>query len=125
MTKPLLCIDFDGVLHSYVSGWRGVAVIPDPPVAGAFEFLREAVKHFTVCIYSSRSTLDMLGIDAMKAWMVLHGADEALMDELEWPTEKPPAHVTLDDRAIRFDGTWPDIPTLLAFQPWFKRRAAA
>ena len=29
MSKPILCLDFDGVLHSYTSGWRG-ARIPDP-----------------------------------------------------------------------------------------------
>jgi hypothetical protein len=34
MRKPILCLDFDGVLHSYTSGWKGAAVIPDPPVPG-------------------------------------------------------------------------------------------
>jgi hypothetical protein len=28
MGKPILCLDFDGVLHSYSSGWKGADVIP-------------------------------------------------------------------------------------------------
>lgn len=31
MGKPILCLDFDGVIHSYASGWKGADVIPDPP----------------------------------------------------------------------------------------------
>jgi len=30
MSKPILCLDFDGVIHSYSSGWKGADVIPDP-----------------------------------------------------------------------------------------------
>jgi len=35
-------------------------------------------------------------------------------------TEKPPALVTLDDRASTFTGTWPKVADLLAFKPWNK-----
>jgi len=38
MSKPILLIDFDGVIHSYTSGWQGAGVISDPPVEGAFDF---------------------------------------------------------------------------------------
>ena len=34
-----VCVGFDGVIHSYVSGWRGAAVIPDPAVPGAIAWL--------------------------------------------------------------------------------------
>ena len=40
MSKPILCLDFDGVIHSYASGWKGADVIPDAAVPGAMEFLR-------------------------------------------------------------------------------------
>ena len=35
-----ILLDFDGVIHSYTSGWKGAGVIPDPPVPGAIDFLR-------------------------------------------------------------------------------------
>lgn len=126
--KPILCLDFDGVLHSYTSGWKGADVIPDPPVPGAIAFLREAVKHFRVAIFSSRSHQPG-GQVAMRTWLGGHIiADEpgiVMQDPpwfaaIEWPTEKPPALVTIDDRAITFTGTWPSIETLMAFKPWNK-----
>mgnify|MGYP001576951002 FL=1 len=140
--KPVLCLDFDGVIHSYTSGWRGADVIPDPPVPGAIAFLREAVKHFRVAIFSSR-THQYRGLDAMKTWLreaieahhlaagTYYGPefreqdriDQAaveLLEEIQWPIDKPAAMVTLDDRAITFTGEWPSIESLLAFKPWNK-----
>ena len=126
--KPILCLDFDGVLHSYESGWKGADIVPDPPVAGAAQFIADAQKHFTVSVYSSRSGQDG-GIDAMKRW--LHKAiidadlDGSVFDAVEWPTEKPPAQITIDDRALTFMGTWPRMSELLVFQPWNKRPTGA
>lgn len=139
MRKPILCLDFDGVIHSYESGWKGAAVIPDPPVPGAMKFLVEAAEHFTVAVYSSRSGQPG-GIDAMKAYISGHiidfmpgdgsqgGAPTAafaaldfVSEVLQWPTEKPPALVTIDDRAVTFTGAWPAIDDLLAFKPWNKK----
>jgi hypothetical protein len=42
---PVLAIDFDGVLHSYKSGWKGAKNIPGPPVDGAIEWLSDLVSH--------------------------------------------------------------------------------
>ena len=128
MDKPILCLDFDGVIHSYASGWKGADVIPDPPVPGALEFIRDALNHFRVAIYSSRSGQPG-GIEAMKAWLANRVARRArvdvgkmFVDQIEWPTEKPPAMVTIDDRAICFTGEWPDMDFLLNFQPWNRRQ---
>ena len=125
MGKPILCLDFDGVIHSYESGWKGAAVILDPPVPGAVDFIKDALNHFRVAIFSSRSGQPG-GIDAMKNWLS-HAVVERFqmlpvwIDMIEWPTEKPPAFVTIDDRVIPFDGTWPAIETLKGFKPWNKR----
>jgi hypothetical protein len=127
MPKPILCLDFDGVLHAYTSGWRGATHIPDPPVPGALDFLRAAVEVFTVAVFSSRSHQPG-GIAAMQAWLgtwaereLPPDADLAFLGELTWPTEKPLALVTLDDRALTFTGEWPSLTALRAFQPWYKR----
>lgn len=120
MSKPILCLDFDGVIHSYSSGWKGAAVIPDPPVAGAIEFIKEAIPHFDVQIYSSRSGQEG-GINAMQEWLLQHSDDGLLVEAIGWPDAKPAAFITIDDRALTFDGTWPAIEALKGFKPWNKR----
>lgn len=122
-TKPLLCLDFDGVIHSYTSGWKGHDQIPDLPVPGALDFISRATEHFAVAIYSSRSGQPG-GIAAMQKWLESHLflADYRLnlMKLIQWPETKPPAMITLDDRAITFTGEWPDLASLLSFKPWNK-----
>jgi hypothetical protein len=127
LPKPILCLDFDGVIHSYTSGWQGADVVPDPPVPGAFEFMQTALDEFTVAIYSSRSHAPG-GLAAMQAWVaewaaraLPPGASQALTAQLTWPQEKPKAFVTLDDRAVTFTGEWPSVAALRAFRPWNKR----
>lgn len=127
MGKPILCLDFDGVIHSYDSGWKGADQIPDAPVLGAMEFIRAAQEYFTVCIFSSR-TNQPGGRDAMISYMDNHlthrfGIEAAyrISDNIQWPTAKPSAFVTIDDRAITFTGEWPSIEDLLAFKTWNKK----
>lgn len=114
MKRAILCLDFDGVLHSYTSGWQGPEVIPDPPVPGAIEFLKDAVQHFDVHVFSSRSSWDN-GISAMQIWLAEHGAP---INALTFPKEKPPAFLTIDDRAWQFKGTWPSMQEIHGFKPW-------
>jgi len=132
MNKPILCLDFDGVIHSYTSGWKGADVVPDPPVPGAMCFIWDASEQFTVAIHSSRSAQPG-GVKAMRSWLERHfrehwAADRTTCDdklaEIVWATEKPSAMVTLDDRAIPFNGEWPDVASLRSFKPWNKRECA-
>jgi hypothetical protein len=116
MWRKTLCIDFDGVIHSYTSGWQGATIISDPPVAGAFDWLDTLIDEYEVCIYSSRSK-DVGGIEAMRDWFVAYAYDP---QDLEFPTEKPAAHLTIDDRAICFRGTFPSILEIEHFKPWYK-----
>lgn len=153
MKKPILCLDFDGVIHSYASGWKGAANIPDAPVPGALQFIVEALEGFEVHILSSRSH-QWGGRRAMKKWLRAHliASDPApqwwfdyicaqsmmepwdvtvrdcadtIVSSIKWPFFKPPAMVTIDDRALTFDGTWPAFDRIRAFQPWNKTRPTA
>lgn len=116
--KPILVLDFDGVLHSYDSKWTTPSEIPDPPVAGSLEFVQSALEHFTVAVFSSRSS-DSGGRNAMIGWLARHGFPTDLM---LFPIHKPPAFLTIDDRAITFTGVFPNPQELLKFNPWNKKK---
>ncbi len=135
MVNPIICVDFDGVIHSYSSGWKGATVIPDPPVTGAIEWL---IAHLpipdSICamapeyigpevvIYSSRSR-QWGGIRAMKRWLVANGLPVEYIREgiLKFPTKKPAAYLTIDDRAICFTGDFPTTAEMTSFKPWNKK----
>ena len=119
--KPILCVDFDGVIHSYTSGWQGPLLIADPVTPGFFEWLDEAAQYFKIVIYSSRSK-HLGGPDAMAAWLEEQRSVAAGKSPLpvEFAHEKPTAFLTLDDRCICFDGHWPDPQVMLQFKPWNK-----
>ena len=70
-TKKILCLDFDGVIHAYRNGWKGESIIDDLPVAGALEFMRQALSHFRVLVYSSRSSTAS-GRNAMQRCLEMH-----------------------------------------------------
>ena len=126
--KPILCLDFDGVVHSYVSGWKGARVIPDPPTEGAMAFMQDALcAGWDVVIHSSRARY-WGGITAMRNWLREWCPDggwhEVMgtpqLEDVRFVRWKPPAIVTLDDRALTFMGTWPALEALREFKPWNK-----
>jgi hypothetical protein len=119
--RRTLAIDFDGVLHSYASGWKGATEIPDPPVAGAIAFLTQAVERFDVAISSVRSAQPG-AIDAMRAWLRAHGLPEHVIERIRFPLTKPPAELYIDDRAYRFDGTFPSFDAIAQLEPWTRKR---
>lgn len=108
--------DFDGVIHSYASGWQGPTIIPDPPVPG----IREAIKQirkagYRVIVVSTRC-YSPGGIEAIRSWLQHHGIE---VDDVTG--EKPPAVVSVDDRAITFDGH-PEtlLEKIRTFRPWYR-----
>lgn len=149
MGKPIICIDFDGVIHGYGSGWKGVAVIPDPPVEGAIDaLLRYLEAGFDVAIFSSRSK-SLRGRWAMRRYLAQaiakhweQGGRSRIYDaevecwgdaagicrKFKWPWFKPAALMSIDDRALTFNGDWSHADytpsAIRSFKPWNKRNRA-
>ena len=44
-----------------------------------------------------------------------------VLDSIHFPKEKPPAFLTIDDRAWQFTGKWPSIADIRAFKPWYAK----
>lgn len=165
--KRIVCLDFDGVIHSYTSGWQGPRTISDPPVPGAMEFIvRLQDAGYKVAVFSSRSRywfgkwamrgyirfamecqieadsdLWFAGLvdgpsallmralgptqSSMEPWdVVMADAVSAILADIDFPSEKPPAHLTIDDRAMQFTGKWPSLDEVAMFKPWNKRGGA-
>jgi hypothetical protein len=123
MYKKTICIDFDGVIHSYTSGWQGANVISDPPVTGAFAALTMYCRHYKVVIFSTRSS-DLHGRFAMMNWFLDYGWPRDENDRpknLIFTKTKPPAWITIDDRGITFTGKFPTIEEIENFKPWYKK----
>ena len=98
--RQTICLDFDGVIHSYQSGWQGEAVISDPPIHRVELAIQELRKDFRVVVFSARCRTEE-GVQAIQAWLIKH---QIVVDEV--CRNKPPAHVYVDDRAVRFSGDW-------------------
>jgi len=154
--KPIIVLDFDGVIHSYKSGWKGASVIDDDVNPGAIEFILKARKTYQVAILSSRSH-QWGGKRAMKKWLkqklkewIERKSDnyhthtdwinasklaefnpgmepwgiemnewaDGVIHSIKWPWFKPPAKLTIDDRAMQFCGTFPEIDWVDNFKPF-------
>lgn len=129
--KPNLVIDFDGVIHSYERGWQG-GEIYGSIVPGFFEWAEKAKEYFTLMIYSSRSGShktrqpmeDFIHVQ-LQAWKWDHMDSNLIFKDFIFAQYKPPAFLTIDDRAITFNGKWNDPKfspqALLAFKPWMQK----
>ena len=123
--KPILCIDFDGVIHSYERGWQD-GDIYGSVTEGFWKWAHEVSKSFQLVVYSSRSK-DHAQRSAMEAWLKHHWQAENDVSFVPWPkllfaAEKPPAWLTIDDRGVTFRGSWsaPELSpqALIGFTPW-------
>ena len=123
--KKTVCLDFDGVINSYKSGWQGASKLPDPIVPGAIQFmLMMLAAGWDVCIHSTRAH-QPYGLQSMKLWL----KDQAGQTWYETPAgpgiesvnfvvEKPPAIIYIDDRGFKFEGVFPTLEFMENFRSW-------
>ena len=129
--KLTLSLDFNGVIHDHVKGPGGKGPIPpdSPEIPGAIDFLTKAVERFKVSIGSARFSNPgdegQKAKDEARAWLVNHGiSNDDITDDPDQSGKifltgsKVRYLVALDDRSIRFDGTFPDLDELEQYQPW-------
>lgn len=131
MSKPAgqrytIAVDFDGVIHAYDSTWINAHTIPDDPVDGAIEWLYEMIQKFDIVIFSTRCKT-WRGRRAVRRWLKEHsgnwwfeGFGANGLEDIRLSYEKPPALIYLDDRAVRFSGTFPTASEVHQLRPWNK-----
>lgn len=99
VSEKIVCMDVDGVLHSYTTPYKNPTTIPDPPVKGAKEFCQQLLdKGYQVYVLSSRCSYTG-GLEAVTEWLKKWGIPYTRVVRT-----KPPAYVSVDDRAICFKG---------------------
>lgn len=117
--KKTICIDFDGVIHNYSDGFQGKDVFGDviPGADNATAVLKE--KGWTIIIYTTRPATD-----ALKAWLKEKNISYDYINENpDQPKDaegcKLVADIYLDDRAMRFGGSWSDwtLREIAEFEP--------
>ncbi len=95
--KLKIAVDFDGVIHRYSKGWHDGTVY-DPPMPGCYATLKRLKERgHKIIIFTTRGNDKALKEEAAE-WLKKH--------KIPYDTfhsgGKPPAHVYLDDRALRF-----------------------
>jgi hypothetical protein len=115
--KQTVILDFDGVIHSYTSGWQGPAVCNDPPTDGAKQAVAALRELYRVVVCSSRCHQEG-GIEAVRDYLRRH---DIVVDDVS--NDKPPHIVVVDDRALRFNGDWDYVLNNIeaAAVPWNKK----
>lgn len=132
-----IAIDFDGVIHKYSKGWHD-GTIYDEPVEGVFKLIGGLCEDYNVFIFSTRSPRQI------KKWLHWHcfdGVDPEILMSFSWQygfsveiipfwkkfwdkrkvvgitKRKLPAHVYIDDRAIRHENWRKTLKLLKQIEP--------
>ncbi len=114
MTRPVLALDLDGVIHPNTSPWQNVYTLPDAPTEGAVDFVHYVrASGWSVEVHTARANAPNAD-EAVRVWLRDWGFPEMRVSHV-----KRNASVYLDDRAMRFNGLWPTLTQLeAAGVPW-------
>lgn len=116
-----VAVDFDGVLHSYTTPLDEAGDRFDPPVPGAIEWLNEIAKRFDVVVLTTRGGDSDFAV-RVGLWLADHGYEGPPLCVTD---RKPPALIYIDDRAWRFEGTFPSTKEVYAARPWHRLASPA
>jgi len=110
MYKKTVLLDLDGVLNTYCGKYNENFI--EPISDGAFEFVKNLSLDYKVVIFTSRNLL------LASKWIIENG----LEDFIENVTNvKEPAYLTIDDRCIKFNGSFQDLKSNIEdFKVWYK-----
>lgn len=120
--KKTICIDFDGVIHDYSKGWRGIDVY-DRPIAGAKEGLL-ALRNagWVIIIYTTRNDTPKLREFLESNELVFDYINVNPYQPMGSDKGKILADVYLDDKGITFDGDWEKtVSAIQTFTPWQRK----
>lgn len=112
-----IAVDFDGVLHSYISPFSEIPM--DPPVPGAINWLKELVKSdLKVAILSTRNSSEN-GPEAVRKWLKDNGLTDSEIATITFPKDKIRATLYIDDRGYNFKGdNFPSIEFMTNYRTW-------
>ena len=113
-------IDFDGTLASYDGKFEQFKL--GLPMPGAYAALADYLKAGYRVVIATTRAKDAIGKQLVKDWLGTHGFNElGGPDGFQITAFKVPAVAYIDDRAWRFEGTWPSAKELDNFTPhWDK-----
>lgn len=125
-----VAVDFDGVIHEYVTPWVAPHVIPDGPNApDVIGDLCRLIQHFDVVILTTRART-WRGRRAIRRWLRWHsgnlwhdGFGLRGLRHVVITNRKVAALVYIDDRAFRYcGGPLPTREEIHRMVPWNKAK---
>ena len=96
------------MIHKCSKGFYDGTVY-DPPVYGAKEALKSLSEKYVIVVYSAKARSDRplvngkTGVELIWDWLRVHEMDTYVK---EVTAEKPRAVFYIDDKAVRFNGSW-------------------
>ena len=101
--KKTILIDLDGVLNTYMGEFDENFI---PPIKdGALDFLKTLSADYKIKIFTSRNLL------LASEWIINNGLREYIDDITNI---KIPCYLYIDDRCIKFNGSYDDLKTKIA-----------
>jgi len=122
-SNKTICIDFDGVISDYKSGWQGLGVYgkPIPGVDRATKWLKD---HGWFIIINTCRDEDEQIAEFCKQNNIWFDSINENPNQPKDGSSKPMADVYLDDKAIGFTGDWGmTLDKIECFKPWWEEPA--